>query len=151
VVVVDHGCTSVFWLREKRANGHLDFRLIEALGNGCSSGNPSRQPNQSEDYECPLLLLWIKVAQCLLSDGQVIHDPHNAGDMTAAFEAEPLFLQRADFSSKSGGAPDHGDVDALQVRNSGFQAGRDSPFQISPFRWIALSELNWGNHEFGVV
>jgi hypothetical protein len=91
------------------------------------------------------------VPPCLLSDGQIVHDPHDARDMAAAVEAEPFFLQCADVPSKIGGISDYGDVDALQVRNSGIQAGYDSLFQISPLDYIAFSELNRGGNEFGVV
>jgi hypothetical protein len=104
-----------------------------------------------EDHDDPLFFLWSEADQCLLGGGQVVNDPHDAGDMAAAFETKPLLMRRPNFPSKSGGVPEHGNVDARQLRNSESQTGHDSPFEVVALGHIAHCELIRGRHEFWIV
>ena len=61
--------------------------------------------------------------------------------MAAAFETEPLLVQRLNFSPQYGGGPEHGNVDALNFRNSASETSQNSPFQVMALGDIARGEL----------
>lgn len=84
----------------------------------------------------------------LLADRQVVHDSHDARDMAAAFETEPLFVRRPDFPSKCNAGPEYCDANPLQVRDSVSEISCDSPFEVVAVGHVGCCESSRNEREF---
>src|SRR5580765_6594182 len=71
--------------------------------------------------------------------------------MAAAFDALMPFSKRTNFPSKISSFPEHGDLDAFEIRETVHKASRNSSLEVAALCGVAFGEIGRGLYEFMFV